>query len=35
MFEQFVDYLKDWQDKFAEEIIGRFRAEMKKRGHEL
>ena len=35
VFEQFVDYLKDWQDKFAEEIFGRFRVEMKKRGHEL
>jgi hypothetical protein len=35
VFEQFVEYLKGWQDKFAEEILGRFRVEMKKRGHEL
>jgi hypothetical protein len=34
-FEEFVNYMKDWQDKFAEEILGRFRTEMKKRGHEL
>jgi hypothetical protein len=27
--------LRDWQEKFAEEVIGRFRAEMKKRGHDL
>ena len=35
VFEQFVQHLKDWQDKFAEEVLGRFRVEMKKRGHEL
>ena len=27
--------LQDWQDKFAEEVIASFRAEMKKRGHDL
>ena len=27
--------LQAWQDKFAEEVIARFRVEMKKRGHDL
>jgi hypothetical protein len=35
VIEAFVGQLKDWQDRFAEEILSRFRTEMKKRGHEL
>jgi hypothetical protein len=27
--------LKDWQEDFGEEVLGRFRIEMKKRGHDL
>jgi hypothetical protein len=35
VIEAYVAQLATWQDKFAEEILGRFRTEMKKRGHEL
>jgi hypothetical protein len=35
VFDDAVNGLKGWQEKFAEEVIGRFRAEMKKRGHDL
>jgi hypothetical protein len=35
IFEDAMTGLKDWQEKFAEEVIARFRAEMKKRGHDL
>jgi uncharacterized protein len=35
IFEQYVQHLKDWQDKFGTEVLSRFRIEMKKRGHEL
>ena len=35
IFEDAVEGLKGWQDKFSEEVIARFRAEMKKRGHDL
>jgi hypothetical protein len=27
--------LPKWQEKLSEEVIARFRAEMKKRGHDL
>ena len=27
--------LKDWQEDFGQEVLSRFRAEMKKRGHDL
>jgi uncharacterized protein len=30
-----VDMLKGWHDKFAEEMMVKFRAEMKKKGHDL
>jgi uncharacterized protein len=35
VYEDAMNGLKNWQEKFAEEVIGRFRAEMKKRGHDL
>jgi hypothetical protein len=35
VFEDAMNGLKVWQEKFAEEVIARFRAEMKKRGHDL
>ncbi len=35
IFDNAMSALKDWQDAFAEEMIKRFRAEMKKRGHDL
>jgi hypothetical protein len=35
VFEDAMSGLRDWQEKFAEEVIARFRAEMKKRGHDL
>lgn len=35
IFEDAVAGLQGWQDKFAEEVITRFRGEMKKRGHDL
>ncbi|MPZ41370.1 MAG: DUF2059 domain-containing protein [Rhizobiales bacterium] len=35
VFDDAMNGLKSWQEKFAEEVIVRFRAEMKKRGHEL
>jgi hypothetical protein len=35
VFEDAMSGLKGWQEKFGEEVIGRFRAEMKKRGHDL
>ncbi len=35
VFDEALDGLKGWQEKFAEEVIRRFRAEMKKRGHDL
>jgi hypothetical protein len=35
IFEDTLLGLQDWQEKFAEEVIGRFRVEMKKRGHDL
>jgi hypothetical protein len=35
VFDDAMLGLKDWQDKFGEEVLGRFRAEMKKRGHDL
>jgi uncharacterized protein len=35
IFEDAVAGLQGWQEKFAEELIPRFRAEMKKRGHDL
>jgi uncharacterized protein len=30
-----VDMVATWQNRFGEEIIGKFRTEMKKRGHDL
>ncbi len=35
VFDDAMNGLKGWQEKFAEEVIARFRAEMKKRGHDL
>lgn len=35
VFEDAMSGLQGWQEKFAEEVIARFRAEMKKRGHDL
>jgi uncharacterized protein len=35
VFDDAMNGLKDWQEKFAEEVIARYRAEMKKRGHDL
>jgi hypothetical protein len=35
IFDDALGELKDWQEKFAAEVIGRFRTEMKKRGHDL
>jgi hypothetical protein len=35
IFDDAVTNLQDWQEKFAEEVIRAFRAEMKKRGHDL
>jgi hypothetical protein len=35
LFEAVLTGLQDWQDQFAEEVIARFRVEMKKRGHDL
>jgi uncharacterized protein len=35
IFDENLRQLKDWQDKFADEILARFRAEMRKRGHDL
>jgi uncharacterized protein len=35
VFEDAMNGLQGWQEKFAEEVIARFRADMKKRGHDL
>lgn len=35
VFDDAMLGLKDWQEKFAEEVLAGFRAEMKKRGHNL
>jgi hypothetical protein len=35
LFEAVLSGLQAWQDDFAEEVIARFRVEMKKRGHDL
>jgi hypothetical protein len=35
LFEVIIQQLKSWQESFGEEVLKRFRAEMKKRGHEL
>lgn len=35
LFEGALNGLQKWQDEFAEEVIVRFRADMKKRGHDL
>jgi len=35
VFDDAMAGLKGWQEKFAEEVFSRFRAEMKKRGHDL
>jgi len=35
VFDDAMAGLKGWQEKFAEEVLARFRAEMKKRGHDL
>ena len=35
VFDDAMAGLKGWQEKFAEEVFARFRAEMKKRGHDL
>jgi hypothetical protein len=35
VFDDAMLGLKGWQEKFAEEVLARFRTEMKKRGHNL
>jgi hypothetical protein len=35
VFDDAMAGLPVWQEKFSEEVIARFRAEMKKRGHDL
>jgi len=35
VFDDAMLGLKKWQEKFGEEVISRFRVEMKKRGHDL
>ena len=35
LLQDAVAGLKDWQEDFGEEVLGRFRVEMKKRGHDL
>jgi hypothetical protein len=35
IFEANVAQLNEWQQKFSQEVIARFRTEMRKRGHEL
>jgi hypothetical protein len=35
IFDDAMAGLKGWQEKFAQEVFGRFRTEMKKRGHDL
>jgi hypothetical protein len=35
IFEDAMAGLPGWQEKFGEEVFARFRAEMKKRGHDL
>jgi hypothetical protein len=35
VFDDAMAGLKGWQEKFSEEVFARFRAEMKKRGHDL
>lgn len=35
VFDDALEGLKGWQEQFGEEVIKRFRADMKKRGHDL
>ncbi|MGH6769931.1 MAG: DUF2059 domain-containing protein [Xanthobacteraceae bacterium] len=35
IFDDSMKQLKAWQDKFSQEMIARFRTEMRKRGHDL
>jgi hypothetical protein len=35
IFDDSMKQLKAWQDKFSQEVIARFRTEMRKRGHDL
>jgi hypothetical protein len=35
IFEENIEQLKIWQEKFSEEVLARFRAEMRKRGHDI
>lgn len=35
IFEQSMNNLDEWASKLSEEVLGRFRAEMRKKGHEL
>jgi hypothetical protein len=35
IFEKSMGQLDQWADKFSEEVIGRIRTEMKKKGHDL
>jgi uncharacterized protein len=35
LLQDAVAGLKDWQEDFGEEVVSRFRTEMKKRGHDL
>lgn len=35
IFDEALEGLKGWQEKFGEEMLARFRTEMKKRGHDL
>jgi hypothetical protein len=35
IFDEALDGLKGWQEKFAEDVISQFRTQMRKRGHDL
>lgn len=35
ILDQSAANMDDWANKFAEEVIGKFRAEMRKKGHEI
>jgi hypothetical protein len=35
ILDQSAENMETWGNKFADEVIGKFRAEMKKRGHEI
>ncbi len=35
IFEEGVNDMRTWGEKFSQEVIDRMRAEMKKKGHDL